>query len=445
MQIIQNYTAEFVDIIVNCAIMTAFQGVTPITEKENEMKQSRNAAHQSVLKKIIAAVIATLLITTVITSTAFADSLGKYDVTIIDGGVESTIATAAKEPIDVLQTAGITLNPDDKMDISAFVQGEGGTIVIERLNAVNVKFAGNVQTYQVYAPTVGEALDEIGLTAGEEKNVNYTFGDAVKDGMVIEIKNAPSVTLTADGNKVKYAKVSGTVSDLLAVAGVKLGKDDYTKPALNTALKAGMSVSVNRVSFKTYTKTKKIKFKTVKKKDKKLEQGKKKVVKKGKNGKKKVTYTEKIVNGKVVSKNVVKEVVTKKAVRKVVKVGTKAVDPDVKPNGVQSKNGFTLGQKISGRYTHYCACATCNGSGAGTTSSGRKIHNGMKDPHYIACNWLPMGSVIKVDGVNYTVVDRGGSGLSRTGRIDIFTPAGHAACYRLGTGSCSITIVRLGW
>lgn len=409
------------------------------------MKKSSNAANKSVVKKIIAAVIATLLITTVITSTALADSFDQYDVTIVDGGVETTITTVAKEPVDVLETAGITLDSDDKMDISAFEQGEGGIIVIERLSDVNVKFAGNVQSYGVYSSTVGEALDEIGLTVGEEKNVNYDFGDTVKDGMVIEIKNAPAVSLTVDGKTIKIAKINGTVGDLLKVAGVSLGKDDYTKPARKTALKADMKVKVNRVSYKTYTKNKTIKYKTVKKKDKKLEQGKKKVVTKGKNGKKKVTYTEKIVNGKVVSKDVVKEVVTKKAVRKVVKVGTKFSEPGVKPNGVQSKNGFTLGQKISGRYTHYCACATCNGSGSGTTTSGRKIYNGMKDPHYIACNWLPMGSVIKVNGVCYTVVDRGGSGLSRTGRIDIFTPQGHAACYRLGTGSCTIKIVRLGW
>lgn len=69
----------------------------------------------------------------------------------------------------------------------------------------------------------------------------------------------------------------------------------------------------------------------------------------------------------------------------------------------------------------------------------------MANPYYVACNWLPMGSVIRVNGTNYTVVDRGGSGLSTVGRIDIFTPEGHAACYRYGTGRCSIEIVRLGW
>lgn len=83
-----------------------------------------------------------------------------------------------------------------------------------------------------------------------------------------------------------------------------------------------------------------------------------------------------------------------------------------------------MGQSISGRYTHYCACAVCNGNSRGITTSGRRIYNGMSNPHYVACNWLPLGSVISVNGTNYTVVDRGGSGLSSQGRIDIFTLEG---------------------
>ena len=56
-----------------------------------------------------------------------------------------------------------------------------------------------------------------------------------------------------------------------------------------------------------------------------------------------------------------------------------------------------MGQSISGRYTHYCACAVCNGNSRGITTSGRRIYNGMSNPHYVACNWLPLGSVISVN------------------------------------------------
>ena len=69
----------------------------------------------------------------------------------------------------------------------------------------------------------------------------------------------------------------------------------------------------------------------------------------------------------------------------------------------------------------------------------------MSNPYIVACNWLPLGSIIDVDGVQYTVADRGGRGLSAVGRIDVFTPEGHSACIKKGTGSCKITVLRLGW
>ena len=252
------------------------------------------------------------------------------------------------------------------------------------------------------------------------------------------------VNITVDGSTQVYEVNAATISEALSENGIVLDENDYTEPALDTAPAQGMNIDVYRVDVVTEKKREKIGFSTTKKQDKTLEKGKKKTVKKGQKGAKEVTYEVTYVNGEAESKETVSEVVVKEAVNEIVKVGTKKSD-EVKSNGVKSKNGYTVGQKITGRYTHYCACARCNGNSRGITSSGKKIKNGMKNPHYIACNWLPLGTVIKVDGVNYTVVDRGGSGLSRKGRIDIFTPEGHSACFKYGTGSCTIEIVRLGW
>ena len=188
-------------------------------------------------------------------------------------------------------------------------------------------------------------------------------------------------------------------------------------------------------------------YSTKEKKDSSLEKGDTKTIQQGKNGSKDVTYSVKYVNGVATESTKLTEVVKTQPVEKIVKVGTKKVkhSADTTPNGVKSKGGYSVGDTISGRYTHYCACAICNGNSRGITTSGKRIKNGMSNPYYVACNWLPLGSVIEVDGTNYTVVDRGGSGLSRKGRIDIFTPEGHKACYKYGTGSCKIKIVRLGW
>lgn len=408
------------------------------------INQSTGSGIKGVSRAILTAVVAFVIAVSIFATTAFAGLASQYNVEIVvDSNEPIVITTNETEPIEILSQANITLSESDKLDISAFTSGKGGTIKVDKANNINIEFNGEINTYTVYEDTVGEALKSLGIIVSDGDKLNYSAEDSVKDGMVVTIKSAKSVSLTVDGKTNKYAMYQGTVADLLSFAKVTLGKDDYTKPSADTELEANMKVTVYRVEYKEVTETETIKYKTVTKEDSSMDLGDTKTVTSGENGKAEVTYKVKYVNGKEDSKTELTRVTTKKAVNKVVKVGTKSTST-VKSNGVTSKNGFTVGQTIQGRYTHYCACGTC-GSGSGVTASGRKVYNGMPNPYYIACNWLPMGSVVSVDGVNYTVVDRGGSGLSNTGRIDIFTPEGHAACYRYGTGSCTIKIIRLGW
>lgn len=422
----------------------------PTTTKEIKMINLSNAKGlKGVSRAVLTAVVTFVLAIAIFATTAFAGLATQYNVEIVvDSNDAIVITTNETEPIEILSQANITLADSDKLDISGFRSGEGGTIKIDKLNNINVEFDGVINTYSVYEDTVGEALDNLGIELSENSKMNYELTDAVKDGMVITIKSAKSVTLTADGKSAKYAIYQGTVTDLLELAQITLGEDDYTEPSLDTELEANMKVTVYRVEYKTVTETEEVKFKTTTVKKSSMNEGTQKVVTQGVNGEDQVSYEVKYVNGKEESRTETERTTVKKPVNKVVNVGTKKVSSSssskVKSNGVTSKNGYTVGQKISGRYTHYCACASC-GSGSGITASGKKVYNGMANPYYVACNWLPMGSVIRVDGKNYTVVDRGGSGLSTVGRIDIFTPEGHAACYRYGTGRCSIEIVRLGW
>lgn len=409
------------------------------------------------IKKLSAIVIAVVLLVTIFTGSAYAQTSDDYSVSIVDSTRTIAVTTSETEPIEILKQAGISLSAGDKLDITDFKESEGGSIVVNRIKTLYVEFEGAITAYQVYSCTVGEALEEIGITVKDDDKINYSLNTQIIDGMVLTVKAAEYVTLSADGTSTKYALTNGTVADLLANAGVVLGKDDYTEPSLDTRLTKDLAVKVKRVEYKTEEKTKTIAFKTKETKDSTLAKGKTKVVTKGEKGEAKVTYEVKYVNGKRKEEKEISRVVIKEATDREVIVGTKKTkksdnksddnnsSSDVKPNGVKSKNGYKVGQKIDGRYSHYCACATCNGNSRGITSSGKKIKNGMENPYYVACNWLPLGTVINVDGQNYTVVDRGGSGLSRKGRIDIFTPGGHKECYRLGVGNCKIEIVRLGW
>lgn len=407
-------------------------------------------------RTVLTIVIALVLLVTMFAGTAFAKTSDEYTVSIVDGSRSVAVTTTETEPIEILKSAGIVVSAGDKLDISDFKESEGGSIVVNRLNTIYVEFDGNITAYQIYSHTVGEAFSQLGVNVKNSDQINYSLNTEIADGMVIKITSAQYVTLKADGTEAKFALTNGTVADLLKTAGVTLGKDDYTEPSLDSKLEKNLVIKVKRVEYKTVEKTEEVKYSTVETKDKSLEDGKKKVITKGENGEAEVTYKVRFVNGKEKDSTEVSRIVTKEATKQEVVVGTKKTEKkkskkdddsssEVKANGVKSKNGYKLGQVIKGRYSHYCACATCNGNSRGITSSGKKIKNGMADPHYVACNWLPLGTVISVDGTNYTVVDRGGSGLSRQGRIDIFTPGGHSECYKLGVGGCTIEIVRLGW
>lgn len=414
-----------------------------VQKKEIKMINESNASPFKRVTKIMAtAVIAFVLMICIFATNAFAGMAAQYNVVIDDNGKQFTVATEETEPIEILNEANITLGANDRLNIAGFTAGEGGTIVVDRLNIVNIQFGDVITPYEVYADTVGEALAEIGMDDTNSAQ-NYQNSDAVENGMVIIVSAPINVSLYADGQTYTVSVSGGTVQDVISLAGISLGSGDYTEPELSAVAEDGMQITVYRTETKTITVTESIDFETKTKTDPDMEIGETRIETKGVAGERLVTYKVTYVNGEEQAREELSSAVTKQPVTQIKYVGSKT--PGVTPNGVQSMNGFTLGQKIKGKYTHYCACAVCCGKSNGITASGKKVYNGMPNPYYVACNWLPLGSVISVNGTNYTVVDRGGSKLSKAGRIDIYTPEGHAAALRGGTGSCDITIVRFGW
>lgn len=406
------------------------------------INESSVASAKHISRALLATVIAFILIVCIFTANAFAGVTDEYNVVINDNGYKYTITTDETEPIEILNKANITLGSDDRVSIAEFQSGIGGTIVIDRLNTINIKLGEVIKTASVYADTVGEAFAEIGLNT-QGCTVNYSDTSLIENGMVITVAAPKTIVIYADGKSYTVSALSGTVSELLNAAGITLGENDYTEPMADTAVTEDMVITVYRVEIKTVTVSETISYSTTTINDAELERGTSKIEVEGSNGKKSVEYQITYTDGVESSRKEISSTVVTEPVDEVKRVGTRPAD--VVANGVESYNGYTLSQTVSGRYTHYCACSICCGKSNGVTSSGKKVTNGMDDPYYVACNWLPLGSVIEIDGEIYTVVDRGGSGLSKSGRVDIYTPEGHSAAKKKGSGSCSITIIRFGW
>ena len=405
------------------------------------INESYVASAKHVSRALSVTVIAFILIVCIFTANAFAGVAREYTVVINDNGYEYTITTDESQPLEILRNANVKLGANDKLNITAFKEGVGGTIVIDRLNMIIIDFNGTIKTYNVYADTVGEAFAEVDVDA-EGCLVNYENTAPIVNGMLITVNSPNMITVRADGKTHELGITKGTVGDVLSALKITLEGDDYLNYPSDTEVKDGMEIKVYRKEIRTVTEKQTIAYGVTQINDSSLEKGTTKIEKQGENGEKTVTYEVVYINGEPTEKKQISSTVTKEPVNEVRRVGTKV--KTMAPSSVDSYDKLAVGQIISGRYTHYCACEICCGKSNGITASGKKVQNGMEDPYYVACNWLPLGSAIEVNGITYTVVDRGGN-LDGQGRIDIFTPDGHDAAIKKGTGSCSIKIVRLGW
>ncbi len=296
------------------------------------INQSNAGGLKGLSRAVLTAVIAFIVAIGIFATTAFAGLVSQYNVEIQIDNDSFVVTTNETEPIEILSQANITLADSDKLDISAFTGSEGSVIRIDKLNNVNIEFDGAINSYSVYADTVGEALNELGISSDDKLKANYELTDSIKDGMVITLQSAKSVTLTVDNTSTKYAVYQGTVNDLLTLAGISLGADDYTEPSLNTELKDNMAVTVYRVEYKTVEKKENISFKTRKQNDSSMNIGTEKILTKGVNGVDEVSYVFKYVNGKEEGKTELSRKTVKKPVNQVVNVGTKAKSTDVSDN-----------------------------------------------------------------------------------------------------------------
>ena len=93
--------------------------------------------------------------------------------------------------------------------------------------------------------------------------------------------------------------------------------------------------------------------------------------------------------------------------------------------------------------TAYCSCEKCCSPkyADGITASGRKVKYGM-----VACNWLPFGTKLLIEGYGiFTVEDRGsrkhfGTRKEKRKRIDLYLPS-HREALKFGRKKLYVIIL----
>lgn len=141
-----------------------------------------------------------------------------------------------------------------------------------------------------------------------------------------------------------------------------------------------------------------------------------KVLQEGKNGLKEITYKVKYKDDIEIEKIEISSVVITEPVNKIIQVSTKQTSrSSTTSRTANTSTGGTVA--TTGRYkvTAYCSCEKCCGKTNGITAMGTKAQAN----HTIAASsQFAFGTKIRINGIVYTVEDRGGAITGN--KIDIY-------------------------
>jgi len=109
-------------------------------------------------------------------------------------------------------------------------------------------------TYETTSIRVDSFIDshEIDYVYGQDI-MDAELYDIIKDEMVINIKKAAQIPVTADGKTFNAITQPVTVAEFLEKLEIEVGKHDIVEPALDHVLFKGDEVVVKRVTFKNVT------------------------------------------------------------------------------------------------------------------------------------------------------------------------------------------------
>ena len=209
-----------------------------------------------------------------------------------------------------------TLAPGREAKIS-----DGSEIVLRRGRLVALTVDGKPRQVWTTATTVQEALEQVGYRQ------NGLFVSANRstrlplEGYRLTLRMPKTVTVVADGKKHTITTTVPTVGEAMDEAGVTVDGDDRVSQLASATVRAGMTITVTRVLTRSSTTQAVVEYKTVEKTDPEAAAGSRTVQTKGVDGMQQVTRVETYVDGKPTSSKVAKVTVLKAPVDEVVVLG----------------------------------------------------------------------------------------------------------------------------
>jgi uncharacterized protein YabE (DUF348 family) len=253
---------------------------------------------------------------------AFAIGANGTPVTLLVDGQSKNIRTTASDVNGTLAGEGYRVGPHDLVapTVNSTIKS-GEKIVYERGRLLHLDVDGVKKDVWTTAPTVAEALAQLGYTAGDFVSVSRSQRLPL-DPTSLELRSPKQVTIVHDGTTQTVSTTDATVDQLLKDVNVSVASQDRLTPAASTAVANGMQVVVQRVITRRETVAQPVPFGVTRQNDASMFQGDTKVVTAGVAGAADVSYDDVYVDGQLAGRTQLSSTVTSQPKAQVENVGT---------------------------------------------------------------------------------------------------------------------------
>jgi resuscitation-promoting factor RpfB len=309
-------------------------------------------------------VAAAVALAAVIGTTVGYAAMGKEVTLNVDGRIEHV--TASGDTVgDVLDDQGISLRSHDEVAPAVDQPvNDGTTIAVRYGKPLELDVDGDSTTYWVTATDVRGALEQIDRSF-DRAHLSVSRGaDITRQGLRISIATPKRLTFVIGGKKaVRQTVPAYTVAQALKALDVKVGKHDVVRPGLHHSLSAGDKVVLDRIRLvRRHVDGEAIPFTTVTRDDSSMAQGSSTVVRSGRSGLRDVTYRITFRNGHLVARKVLSQRVLREPVARIERVGTRSV----------ATTNYASGSTVWDRL------AQCESGGNWATNTGNGYYGGLQ-------------------------------------------------------------------
>ena len=241
----------------------------------------------------------------------------------VDGKVTS-VQTFGGTVGQVVKSANLELKPADRVSPAIDATVQNGTVInVNQAKEVKVSLDGAEKTVNTTAQDVEGLVTELGVASASSVSVPKDAQLAVA-GSFVSISTPKAVSIVADGKVQTATTTAATVGNVLEDAGLTLGANDRSSQPANAHVVNNMVIKVSRVDTgQTAVTTEDVPFKTETLESAELLKGEKEVTQAGSAGKLEKTFKLVLVDGREASRTLVTESVTAQPVTEKITVGTK--------------------------------------------------------------------------------------------------------------------------